>query len=168
LSTERRDTRPFVVGHPVHSLTTLPAADAQLRGGLTRSNRYPNSSYITNWTSLEDAITWNVDVARSGTYRITIGYTCPQADVGATVEIRLAGRSTTAKVSQPHDPPLLGAEHDRVPRQESYVKDFVTLEAGVIELPKGESVLELKALALTGKKVMDVGHLMLEYVEVEQ
>lgn len=167
LPTMQPDTRPFVVGHPVHSVTILPAADAQLSGEVTRSNRYPNCSFITNWKSVDDAITWNVDVARSGSYRVTIGYTCPKANVGTTFEVRLAEHATTATVSKPHNPPLRGAEHDRIPRQESYVKDFANLDAGVIELPSGKNVLKLKALDSPGKQVMDFGQLMLEYVEAE-
>lgn len=159
------DTRPFVIGHPINSLTILPAADAQLGGGVARSNRYPNSSYITNWTSVHDSITWNVDIVQSGRYRVAIEYTCPASDVGATVEVQIAQRSITAVVSEPYDPPLRGAEFDRVPRQESYSKDFATLDAGIIQLPSGSGELQLRALTVPGKQVMDIGELMFESVE---
>ncbi len=41
------------------------------------------------------------------------------------------GSRLQAKVSEANDPPLRGAENDRVPRQgESYVKDFKPLRLG--------------------------------------
>ena len=58
---------------------------------------------------------------------------------------------------QAHDPPLQGAEHDRVPRQgESYVKDFKPLPLGVLTLEKGRGPLTLRAVHIPGKQVMDV------------
>jgi arylsulfatase A-like enzyme len=165
LPLEQHDDRPFVVGYPGSVLTILPAADGRPHGGIVRSNKYPNSSYFTNWTSIDDSITWNVDVSVGGAYRAVIYYTCPRADVGATVKLRLGDRSTTAVVSQPHDPPLRGGENDRVVRQESYVKDFVPLDAGVVELPRGRALLKLSAVAVLGKQVMDFSLLTLEPVE---
>ena len=62
-----------------------------------------------------------------------------------------------AAVSEAHDPPLRGMEHDRVPRKgESYVKDFKPLRLGVVELKRGRGLLTLRALSVPGKQVMDV------------
>lgn len=164
LPSDERDVRPFEIGYPGSVLTILPAADGQPHGGIVRSNQFPNSSFFTHWTSVDDSITWDVDVCESGTYQAAIYYTCPAADVCATVELSLADRSATAVVSHPHDPPLRGSEHDRVPRQESYIKDFITLELGAIELPRGQSVLKLRAPAVPGNQVMDFSLLALERV----
>jgi arylsulfatase A-like enzyme len=158
------DVRPFVVGYPGSPITMLPVADGQAQGGIVRSNKYPNSSYFTNWTSPQDSITWDIEVAHAGPYHAAIYYTCPESDVGAEVELRFGDHSTTAVVRRPHDPPLRGGEHDRIPRQESYVKDFVPLDAGIVELPRGRSSLKLRALAVPGKQVMDVSMLTLELV----
>ena len=58
----------------------------------------------------------------------------PPANVGSVVEDH-PQRLTQATVADAHDPPLLGAEHDRAPRRgESYVKDFKPLKMGVMEL----------------------------------
>jgi hypothetical protein len=165
LPSQPQDVRPFVVGYSGSPLTILPAADGQAHGGIVRSNQYPNCSYYTNWTSVDDSITWEIDVSQGGTYRAVIYYTCPIADVGATVELRLADRSTTVVVTQPHDPPIRGGEHDRLPRQESYVKDFAALDAGIMGLPRGRAQLKLSALAVPGKQVMDLSQLTLERVD---
>src|SRR5690606_18861290 len=60
------DDRPFPVGHPDFRYTQLPARDATVAGGIQRSNRFPNCSYFTNWTSTDDAISWDVEVLADG------------------------------------------------------------------------------------------------------
>ena len=71
-----------------------------------------------------------------------------------------------ATVSTAHDPPLVGAEHDRVERAgESYMKDFRPLPMGVLELPAGRAPLVLRAITVKGKQVMDVRSLVLTLVK---
>ena len=101
-----------------------------------------------------------------GKYEAVLSYTCAEADVGSTVELTFGKASVRAKVSEAHDPPLVGAEDDRVPRgHESYVKDFAPLPLGTIELPAGRGTLVLKALSVPGRQVMDLRSLRLTLVE---
>jgi arylsulfatase A-like enzyme len=121
----KKDNRPFTVGYRQFPLTQLPARDGVPHGNVKRSASAPNCSYFKNWTSTNDSITWNVEVATAGRYEAVIYYTCPAADTGSTIELSLNGSRVQAKVSEANGPPLRGAENDRVPRQgESYVKDF--------------------------------------------
>ena len=39
-------------------------------GGVTRSASAPNCSYFVHWTSLEDQMTWHIDVNTSGDYDV--------------------------------------------------------------------------------------------------
>jgi hypothetical protein len=135
----------------------LPARDAVPHGNIQRSARAPNCSYLRNWTSTDDSITWDVDVHTAGKYRAVLYYTCPQDDVGAEVELSLGEHRAQATVKQAFDPPLVGAEQDRVPRAgESLVKEFAPLEFTTVELPAGRGTLTLRALSMPGKQVMDV------------
>ena len=96
-------------------------------------------------------------LVRAGTYEAVVYYTCPAADVGSNVELRFQESRLEGKVSEANDPPLMGKEHDRVPREgESYVKDFKPLTLGEIELKAGRGELKLHALKMPGKQVMDV------------
>lgn len=71
--------------------------------------------------------------------------------------VLITGSLLRAKVSEANDPPLVGAENDRVPRNgESYVKDFKPMSLGVFALPAGRDMLTLRALQISGKGVMDV------------
>ena len=159
------DSRPFIVGHPGHQFTQLPARDAQTVGSIRRSNRFPNCSFFSNWTSQDDEISWVIDVPEAGSFDVEVYYSCPAQDVGSTIELRFLNERLRSKVSTAHDPPLRGAEHDRSPRTESYVKDFRPLSMGTIRLKKGSGRLTLRALQIPGAQVMDFRLMMLRRTE---
>lgn len=154
----KKDERPFPAGYREFPITVLPARDGVPHGGIVRSSRSaPNCSFFTHWTSKDDHITWDVNVATAGRYAVTVNYTCPPADVGSEIEMSFNGRTLAGRVSEAHDPPLRGAEHDRVKRAgESYVKDFKALNMGTLELPAGRGLLTLRATKVPGKQVMDL------------
>ena len=149
-----KDDRPFTAGYA--PLTWLPARDGVPHGNIKRSNRFPNSSYFLNWTSTDDSITWDIEVAHAGDYTATVYYTCPAADVGATIELSFRDSAVRAKITEAHDPPLIGAEHDRFPRWESYTKDFKPLELGTIRLEAGRGLLTLRAVEIPGGQAAEV------------
>lgn len=160
------DDRPFTVGHRAFPTTQLPARDGVPHGGVRRSAQAPNCSFFTNWTALADSITWDIEVATAGVYEATLYYTCPASDVGSTIELTLAAARLEGRVADAHDPPLLGAENDRVPRKgESYVKDFKPLKLGRVELKPGRGPLTLRATAVPGKQVMDLRMVVVSLVD---
>jgi arylsulfatase A-like enzyme len=160
------DDRPFPVGYPEFPITHLPARDGVPHGNVVRSAKAPNCSYFTNWTSTEDRITWDVEVATAGSYEAVVYYTCPAKDVGAEIELSLGASRIEGRVTEAHDPPLVGASDDRTPRgTESYVKDFKPLRLGVMPMNKGRGELTLRATKIPGGQVMDVRYVVLRLVE---
>ncbi len=159
------DDRPFVIGHPDATWTQIPARDGIPHGNIKRSNRFPNDSFFFNWTSLDDSITWNCEVGKSGMYQVELFYTCPAADVGSTIELSFNDSRLTGKVTEAHDPPLAGMEHDRVKRVESYVKDFKRMNLGTIKLDAGKGTLTLRALEIPGSQVMDFRLMLIRRVD---
>jgi arylsulfatase A-like enzyme len=161
-----KELKPFTVGYPEFPVTQLPARDGIPHGGVQRSAKAPNCSFFTHWTNAQDSMTWDIEVATAGKYEAVVYYTCPAADVGSKVELSFNGARTEATVSQPHDPPLHGAEHDRAKREaESFVKDFKPLPLGTLDLQPGRGLLTLKALSVPGKQVMDVRLILLTLVK---
>lgn len=159
-----QDDRPFLIGHPDYKYTQIPARDGTAHGGIERSNKFPNCSYFRNWTSLDDTITWEAEVGATGDYEVELHYACPVKDVGSTIELSFGDSRLQGKITEAHDPPARGGEHDRVPRVESYVKDFKSMKLGTIHLEKGPGALTLKALEKPGDQVMEFRLLMLTRV----
>jgi arylsulfatase A-like enzyme len=161
-----RDERPFPVGYTQFPVTHLPARDGVPHGNVKRSAAAPNCSYFTNWTSTEDQMTWDIEVATSGQYEAVVHYTCAARDVGARIELRFGERSLETKIAEAHDGPLVGAEQDRAPRgSESYVKDFKPLRLGTFALEEGRGELSLRALDVPGKQVADVRYVVLTRIQ---
>ncbi|HET9486416.1 MAG TPA: arylsulfatase [Chryseosolibacter sp.] len=158
------DNRAFTVGDPGAKYTQLPARDAVPHGNIKRSNRFPNSSFLTNWLSAQDSITWNIEVMADGDFEVVLYYTCPEAETGSAFELSFGGGKIAGRIAEGYDPPLRGMENDRVTRTESYVKDFKPLNLGIMHLRKGKGRLVLKALEIPGKQVMDFRLLMFKRV----
>lgn len=154
------DDRPFAVGY--WKSTRLPARDGVAHGGVERSAHAPNCSYFTHWTTVDDRMTWDIEVGTSGVYEASVHYSCPAEDLGATVELEFNGAKVQGRVAAPHDPPLVGAEEDLYPRKgESLVKDFIPLVLGDVHLDAGRGTLTLRALDVPGAQVMDVRRVVL-------
>ncbi|MEO8498997.1 MAG: arylsulfatase, partial [Planctomycetota bacterium] len=155
------DTRPFLIGHADYQFTQIPARDGTAHGNIQRSNRHPNCTFFTNWTSVDDKITWDAEVGATGDYEVEVYYACPAVDVGSTIELTFNDSKLRGRITEAHDPPLRGGEHDRVERQESYVKDFKPMSLGTIHLEQGKGTLTLQATEMPGQQVMEFRLLML-------
>ncbi len=162
LSELKPEDRPFTVGHPEAMYTQLPAADGLPYGNVERSNRWVSDSYFTNWTALDDKITWDVEVLASGNFDVEIYFTCPQADTGSVFELSFGNSFLEGKITEAHDPPVRGMENDRVVRVESYVKDFKPMTLGTIYLGQGRGEMKLQAKEIPGSQVMDFKTLVLK------
>jgi hypothetical protein len=77
------------------------------------------------------------------------------------VQLSFLDASIRKKITQAHDPPLIGEADDRVPRAEGYVKDFRPFRLGRIALAKGRGKLTLQAVEIPGKEVADVRYVAL-------
>ncbi len=151
------DARPYPVGYAGFPRTPLPARDGVPQGGVKRSAAAPNCSYFVNWTTLDDKMSWDIEVNMTGTYDVEILYTCPVADAGSTIELEFNGAKLTGKVLPGWDPPLY-TNQDTIPRPngESKMKEFRPLNLGLMHLEKGRGLLTLRALKIPGRSVMDV------------
>jgi hypothetical protein len=159
------DKRPFTVGHPDFNYSPLPARDGDPHGEIRRSAKAPNCSYFTNWTSTNDKITWPIEVLEGGRFAVELHYTCKPDDIGVELALHFGKSKLLATITEAHNPPARGNEHDRVPRNsESLVKDFKPMQLGVIQLDKGPGELALQATKIPGKHGPEVRLLMLRRV----
>lgn len=160
----KEDNRTFTIGHKDWKYNQLPARDGSPHGNIKRSNRFPNSSFFTNWTSENDSIIWDVEVLGDGEFEAIVYYTCKEENVGSSLELSFGASFINQQVTEAHSSPLIGGDKDRVPRQESYEKDFKPLKLGTIKLEKGRGTLCFKAKNITGKEVIDFRLLLLNRI----
>lgn len=160
---DEKAARPFPIGYPSVFQTQLPARDAIGHGNIKRSNRWPNSSYLLNWTSTTDKITFDAEVLNEGNYEVELFYTCPQEDVGSKVELSFNDSKLTFQINEAFDPPLLKND-DVYLRAEGFVKEFKRIKVGTIHLEKGTGTLTLKAIEIPGSQVMDFRLLLLKKI----
>ncbi|GAA0880276.1 arylsulfatase [Algoriphagus jejuensis] len=149
------DLRSFALGHPDFRFNQLPARDAVGHGGVKRSSRHPNSSFYTNWTSLSDSLTWDVEVLADGEFEVEIYYTCEPDKIGSQIQLSMGADLLEGRISRAVDSQLVGADQDRSPRQESYEQNWGKMTMGKIRLKKGAGQLKLKALEIPSGTVMD-------------
>ena len=161
----KEDTRTNKIGYPNFKNTQFPARDATPHGNIKRSNRWPNDSYLTNWISVKDSITWDIEVLETGVYEAIAYYTCSKENIGSTIELSFDDQFARTKISEAHNPPFLNFEKDRVPREESFVKEFKPVNMGAIKLTKQQNRLTLKAVNKVGDSIMDFRLLTLEKVD---
>ena len=159
------DNRPFVIGHPEYKYTQIPARDAKWTGTIKRSNKFPNCSYLSNWTSVQDKIYWEANVPANGTFDVEMQYATRKSDVGAVLELEFNGSRIRKKITQAHERPERGMDNDRGDkRAESYVKDWKTIKFGRMKLKKGSGELSLNALKIPGEAAIDFRLLFLTRV----
>lgn len=155
----------FPVGYEGSKITQLPARDGIAHGNIKRSNRFPNSSFFTNWIATTDSITFDSDILTEGNYKATIYYTCKPSAIGSSFYLKQGENTVSAVIQETHDPPFNGVEFDRFPRQESYEKDFKPLEMGIIHLDKGQYPISLHASDIKGSELLDFRLLVLERIK---
>lgn len=153
--------RPFPIGYSNEHPTYLPARDAEYGGQIQRSNRFPNSSFFTNWIATNDSIYWNVEVINEGIYDVEVFYTCKKNNEGSVVILSSQNNQLIFTIDKAHESSLIGQEYDRIPRKESYVKNFKKLNVGEITLLKGKQIISLRANKVANKEVMDFGGIIL-------
>jgi arylsulfatase A-like enzyme len=162
LEASKSPQRPFTVGYMEFPRAELPARDGVAHGAIRRSADAPNCSYFTHWTSTNDFISWDIESAKAGPQEVELLYTCAANNTGVRLQVECGNAVLRAIVDQPHDPPLKGAENDRVPRHgESYVKDFRSIRLGKIEIPRGRSTLVIRATQIPGTEAIDLRSVVL-------
>ncbi len=155
---ERFADRPFTVGYA--KSTTLPARDGVEHGTIRRSAKPPNNSFFTHWTSLDDAITWEIDVVTAGQYEVILYYTCAAGNEGTIIRLTMEDApiptTTTGTVVDIYDPPLYDKSKERVQDSHYFVKDFKPVSLGRLSLPVAKGRLRLTADTMPGTQVVDV------------
>ena len=137
------EKRPFTISGNLNVNNVLPARDSYFSGGIKRSNRYPNDSFLTNW-SKSDSIYWPIQVMNDGLYSLRIFINADNESLNSELIVSTNNSNVEGKVNKVFISDLRGMENDRVPRIESYLKDFDAIDLKPIYLTKQSKYLSIK------------------------
>ena len=108
---------------------------------------------------------WPVEILADGEFEVEMHYACTAASVGTEVKLCLGDACASAVITEPNDPPAVGAENDRVTRTtQSFVKDFKPLSLGRVQFGKQRGDLKLTASNATGKMNLEMRLLMIRRI----
>lgn len=151
------DKPAMPVGYAEQNPVRLFAPQAQLSGKLEFfiPQAYANT-WIVNWSEPQDKISFPIDVARAGTYEVSIAYACASADAGSSIRAR-AGESVTnaARVTTVEAPHLPLAHRDG--GKPNYIdRSWGNLKLGTIVLKAGKQDLQIEAIEKKGAQVLEL------------
>jgi arylsulfatase A len=157
--------RPAIpVGYRARPAVELPAPEAYFGGDIVWYNQHGFAhDWLTGWTNLEDTISWDVQVARSGRYQVTLMYTCPPAAVGTTLRVEALGSTVEGTIQKAYNPEP-APRPTRHPKKR-FTQTFARLDLGEIGLDAGRQRLTLRALSKPADSICDVKSLWLRPVE---
>jgi len=152
---------PLPVGYAEENPASLTAPEAHLSRGLAYYGDHGYAwDWVTKWTSLEQSVSWDVDVHQAGDYEIALEYLCPASSTGAEIEVNAGQSQVRGTITEPTpmDPVVM---RDVVPRTEVPKMHWKTLRLGNLQLAKGPVKLTVRPLSKPGAVVMDLNRILL-------
>jgi hypothetical protein len=118
----------------------LHAKDVAIHGTTVRYEPQPNKNTVGYWTRLEDWVSWDFEVTRSGAFKVEILQGCGNGSGGSEVAFSLGDQTLTTKVVETGG-----------------FQNFVTREIGIFKFDKpGVYALSVKPKTKPGLAVMDL------------
>lgn len=102
---------------------------------------------ITGWETSKAFLRWNIDVKRKGKYEVILHYGCSREDAGSRIQIK-GGEDLFEFVLDPT----------------AAMNVWETRTVGYLHLQKGQSTLEIRALSVPGKAIMDLHEIRLRWL----
>jgi hypothetical protein len=156
---------PIPVGHPEADTVEITSPEAYLVGDLHFATGPGwTTDWMTGWSKTQDYVWWDLDVVRSGRYRVSLKYACSEQDAGAKLQVRVVGGGSIERIlDQPFDDGLR-VRPDRTSAKR-LIREFTELELGELDVPEGRVKLELRALTKPGRTVCELRGLVLRREE---
>lgn len=126
-----------------------------------------NSDWLTNWTSVNDSIWWEINSENDTDYEVLIKYTSSKEDFGSKIKVTSGSSETIGEIDQAFDPPFFDVP-DRVEAtgKSSLRKPWETLSLGEIKIKEGRQRIVLQAIHIPNQRVADVRSLILKKKQI--
>ncbi|MEM6648346.1 MAG: sulfatase-like hydrolase/transferase [Bacteroidota bacterium] len=160
---------PAELGHASHPTLRLPGHEAIVHrtgddGLWYHKGQGWSNDWLDNWTDADAYATWPIRIVTSGAYRVQIEYAVPEAHIGATLSVTVAGTTVQGTLVEAHDPEYRHSP-DRVYRGEVYEKTWATLDLGTLTLPAGTTDVTLRATSIPNGEVGQIKTVILTRVD---
>lgn len=152
------------IGHDEWPVVTLRAQDAVLSDEDWKLKR-GNNSWIADWKSSAQSISWPVKVVDLGTYAVSIDYFLKGENAPCQFELRGGDEKLVFEVKNPHvGEPI--KDLDRSPRNEFPAKVWKRMEIGEIHLKSDIETLLLTPIKLKSEAI-ELKNLILRNTRIE-
>lgn len=139
---------PIEIGRPDENPVEIDLSWADPKGGVKPRYRHYNRDFTEDWSKPGDALAWKVDVVRDGRYEVVLEYGCLPSDAGGRYRLTL-GQSTLEATTEAGGGP----------------NAYVSRRAGVMKLKRGPGTLEMAAVTVPGKSLMELHRVWLRRLE---
>jgi arylsulfatase A-like enzyme len=151
---------PLPVGHAEHNPVELHAPQAYFDKPLTFAiGSGAANDWLTAWTDVKAKVWFDIEVATAGDYDIELAFACPSSDAGSRLRISVGTASFETIVPEAPAPEIPLPHRDAKPRYRN--RQWFTLKASTLKLPKGSAKLTIEPLTMPGTQVMDFKHVKL-------
>ena len=152
------------VGFSEQQRIVLPAHESQFSGEIHFKEGHGWAhDWLVHWSRPQDSVWWDVDVKEASAYEAVLYYTCPEADIGSTLQLATGTDQATATVEQGFDPEYIPSP-DRIPRKEVYEKEWAPLPLGTVRLAPGQQRLVLRAIDIPHQQALELKNITLTKV----
>ncbi|MEN9949901.1 MAG: hypothetical protein RLY85_653 [Bacteroidota bacterium] len=143
----------------------LPAFEAKVTNGiLFREGHAWAHDWISGWHSTSDSIQWNMECIRPGKYTVSMEYQCKPEDVGAEIDISIAGSRKTFRIDKPYSSDSIQGP-DRFSRIEApELKSWGKQLIGTFDIEKGSQQISLRAVQIKGQQVAEFRRLRISFI----
>lgn len=130
---------PIEIGRADEDPVELDLTWAEPLGNVRPQYRHYNRDRTTGWNAPGDGLAWKVDVVRAGRYTVELTYGCPTQDAGGRCVVSLGRTRLTAEIRAGGGPDV-----------------YVQRDVGEIALATGTGTLEIRALSVPGRSLMEL------------
>jgi arylsulfatase A len=163
ISREELRRFPLPVGHLEHNPVELHAPQAHFDPPLKFANGpgFAND-WLTGWTNAGAKVWWDLEVAQAGDYEIEIAFGAPPADAGSRIRVSAGGEVVDLVVPAAEAKEIPLPHRDDEGKRRYRNREWATLNAGTLSLPRGPAKIILEPLTVPGTQVMDLKHIQLK------
>ncbi|WP_445735274.1 arylsulfatase [Mariniflexile sp.] len=121
-----------------------------------------NPDWLTNITSKEDSIWWDLDVKNTKTYTVLLKYACTEDNIGCRINVMSENDKLSYTLNQPYDEGYLSVPNRGKSEANTFsYKKFKTVAIGKLKVSEGTNKITVNVSDIKNGKSIDLKTLIL-------